>query len=137
MVFRCRFFHARVYRGRHFVVLSARRGMVGSPEVRVGAANDPVACRRGVGDRYRNTWRSRTDCGLARASFRLVVSERRSADILKLRRGGLRRISPSCRGYYAERELAPSDVRGRNNTLINLIAVTAKMAKTKRSPYSR
>jgi hypothetical protein len=44
-------------------------------------------------------WRSRTDCGLARASFRLVVSERRSADILKLRRGGLRRILrsyPNC-----------------------------------------
>jgi hypothetical protein len=57
--------------------------MVGSPKVRVGAANDPVACRRGVGDRYRNSWRSRTDCGLARASFRLVESERRPAEILK------------------------------------------------------
>jgi hypothetical protein len=41
MVFRCRFFHARVYRGRHFAVLSARQGMVGSPKVRVGAATDP------------------------------------------------------------------------------------------------
>ena len=35
------------------------------------------------GDRYRNSWRSRTDCGLARASFRLVENERRPAEILK------------------------------------------------------
>ena len=51
--------------------------------------------------------------------------------------GGSRPTSPSCRSYYAERDLAPSDVRGCINTLMNLIAVTAKMAKTKRSPYSR
>jgi hypothetical protein len=37
---------------------------------------------------------------------------------------------------YAERELGPKDVRGRSSRM-NLIAVTAKRAKTKRSPYSR
>jgi hypothetical protein len=61
-----------------------------------------------------------------------------------MRREGLRRISPSCRSYYvsamtvlsnmatslfsAERDLAASDVRGRTNTRMNLIAVTAKRA---------
>src|SRR6516165_8500936 len=54
-----------------------------------------------------------------------------------MRRGGLRHISPTCQNYYAERDLAPSKVRGRTNTRMNLIAVTAKTAKTKRSPYSR
>ena len=54
-----------------------------------------------------------------------------------MRREGSRQIFRSCQNYYAERDLAPSKVRGRTNTRMNLIAVTAKTAKTKRSPYSR
>ena len=65
---------------------------------------------------------------------------RRSAAKLLTKDGGAAdrgEYRPSCQSYYAERDLAPSDARGRINTLMNLIAVTAKMAKTKRSPYSR
>jgi hypothetical protein len=51
------------------------------------------------------------------------------------RRGGLQ--SRSCRCYQAERDLAPRDARGRTSTRMNLIVVTAKSAKQKRSPYSR
>ncbi len=47
--------------------------MVGYPNFRVGAARDPVACRRAVGDRNRNPYRSGTSCALARASFRVAV----------------------------------------------------------------
>src|SRR6516225_1573025 len=43
----------------------------------------------------------------------------------------------NCRSYYAERDLVGSGVRGCTNSRMNLIAVTAKRAKTKRSPYSR
>jgi hypothetical protein len=48
--------------------------MVGFSKVRVGAAYDLVACRCAVGNRYRNPWRSRTSCALARASFRLMLT---------------------------------------------------------------
>src|SRR6516165_3871811 len=65
------------------------------------------------------------------------VARRLSCSSAKTRRGGSRRILRSCQNYYAERDLAPSKVRGRTNTRMNLIAVTAKTAKTKRSPYSR
>ncbi len=65
-----------------------------------------------------------------RAGAHVYFDDPRAAAKL-LTRDEARRIAANvAKRYYAERDLAASDVPGRANTRMNLIAVTAKRAKT-------